>query len=70
MRAAPTATEAGSLVISDGTGNRSFAFGANYSTETELSYNITTSSFANTPQSGTVANGSSASNYLIVNAEI
>ena len=70
MRGAPTATEAGSLVISDGTGNRSFAFGANYSTETELSYNITTSSFANTPQSGTVANSSSASNYLIVNAEI
>ena len=70
MRAAPTATEVGSLVISDGTANRSFALSTNYSTTQSLSFDITTSSFANTPQGGTVANGSSASNYLTVDSEL
>ena len=70
MRAQPDITEKGTLVMHDGGSNRDYAIGANYSTTTSVATNITTSSFANTPQSGSVSNNSNASNYLEIDAEL
>ena len=70
MRAQPTITENGTLVMHDGGSNRDYAIGANYSTTTSVATNITTSSFANTPQSGSVSNNSNASNFLTIDAEL
>jgi len=70
MRAQPTITENGTLVMHDGTGQRAYAVGTNYSTTTTVATDITTSSFANTPQSATVQNGSNASNFLTIDAEL
>ena len=70
MRAQPDITENGTLVMHDGGSNRAYAIGANYSTTTSVATNITTSSFANTPQSGSVSNNSSASNFLTIDAEL
>ena len=70
MRTQPTVTENGTLVMHDGGSTRDYAIGANYSTTTTVATNITTSSFANTPQSGTVQNNSNASNFLTIEAEL
>ena len=70
MRTQPTVTENGTLVMHDGGSARDYAIGANYSTTTTVATNITTASFANTPQSGTVENNSNASNFLTIEAEL
>jgi len=70
MRAQPDITEKGTLVMHDGGSTRDYGIGANYSTTTTVATNITTSSFANVPQSGTVQNNSNASNYLEIDAEL
>ena len=70
MRAAPTATEVGSLITSDHVGNRAFAVGANYSTTERLTFNVTTASGSNAPGTCIFTNNSNAGNYLTVSAEL
>jgi hypothetical protein len=70
MRAAPTATEVGSLYTSDHVGNRSFAVAANYSTTERLTFNVTTASASNSPGTCVFTNASGSGNYLTVSAEL
>ena len=70
MRAAPTATEVGSLITSDHVGNRAFAVSTSYSTTERLTFNVTTASGSNSPGTCVFTNSSSASNYLTVSAEL
>ena len=70
MRAAPTATEVGSLYVSDHVGNRSFAVSTNYSTTERLTFNVTTASASNSPGTCVFTNASGSGNYLTVSAEI
>ena len=70
MRAAPTATEVGTLITSDHVGNRSFAVGASYATPSRLTINVTTASASNSPGTCVFTNSSNSGNYLTVAAEL